>query len=56
MYIYIHIIVYTIKMILYKGIVNKSLIYILYCQQVADDNYMYIVINSIIMVTLISTR
>lgn len=56
MYIYIHIIVYTIKMILYKGIVNKSLIYILYCQQVADDNYMYIAINSIIMVTLISSR
>lgn len=56
MYIYVHIIVYTLKMILYKGIVNKSLIYILYRQQVADGNYMYIVINSIIMVTLISSR
>lgn len=44
-------------MILYKGVVNKSLIYILlYCHQVADGNYIYIVINSIIMVTLISSR
>lgn len=43
-------------MIPYKVIVNKSLIYIPYCQQVADGNYMYIVINSIIMVTLISSR